>query len=58
MAGPIIDSHTHPLVHGGQQILPWEHSAEDYLARVQGLGIERAAALVMAPPGRRGGGGS
>jgi hypothetical protein len=51
MAGPIIDSHTHPLVHGSQQILPWDHSAEDYLARVQGLGVERAAALVMAPPG-------
>jgi predicted TIM-barrel fold metal-dependent hydrolase len=51
MAGPIIDSHTHPLVHSGQQLLPWEHTAEEYLTRVQGLGIERAAALVMAPPG-------
>lgn len=51
MAGPIIDSHTHPLVHPGQQLLPWDHSAEAYLARVEGLGIERAAALVMAPRG-------
>ncbi len=51
MAGPIIDSHTHPLVHGSQQLLPGDHSAEAYLARVEGLGIERAAALVMAPRG-------
>jgi hypothetical protein len=39
MAGPIIDSHTHPLVHSGQQFLPWEHTAEEYLTRVQGLGV-------------------
>jgi predicted TIM-barrel fold metal-dependent hydrolase len=51
MTGPIIDCHTHPLVHESQRLLPAGHPAGDYLARVQGLGVERAAALVMAPRG-------
>jgi uncharacterized protein len=51
MAGPIIDCHTHPLVHESQRLLPADHPAGDYRARVEGLGIERAAALVMAPRG-------
>jgi predicted TIM-barrel fold metal-dependent hydrolase len=49
MPGPIIDTHAHPVVHERQQLLPGDHSAGAYLARVAGLGIERAAALVMAP---------
>ena len=51
MAGPIIDCHTHPLVHESQRLLPADHSAGAYRARVEGLGVERAAALVMAPRG-------
>lgn len=48
MAGPIIDCHTHPLVHESQRVQPFDHAAGAYRARVEGLGIERAAALVMA----------
>lgn len=52
MAGqPIIDTHTHPQVHDRQQVLGDPHPAEDYLARIEGLGVVRAAALVMAPRG-------
>lgn len=51
MAGPIIDCHTHPLVHESQRVQPFDHSAGAYRARAEGLGIERAAALVMAPRG-------
>jgi uncharacterized protein len=46
---PIIDTHTHPMVDERQQVLAEPHPAEDYLEKVGGLGIERAAALVMAP---------
>lgn len=47
---PIIDTHTHPML-AGQQVLAEPHPAEDYLDKAKGLGIERAAALVMAPQG-------
>jgi predicted TIM-barrel fold metal-dependent hydrolase len=46
---PIIDSHTHPMVDERQQVLAEPHPPEDYLAKVEGLGIVRAAALVIAP---------
>jgi uncharacterized protein len=50
MPGPIIDCHIHPLVHERQLLHePWLPPAESYLAAVDGLGIERAGALVMAP---------
>jgi uncharacterized protein len=49
VAEPVIDTHTHPMVDERQQVLSDPHPASDYLARVEGLGIERAAALVMAP---------
>jgi uncharacterized protein len=50
MPGPgVIDSHTHPMVDERQQVLGKPHPPEDYLEKAQGLGIERAAALVMAP---------
>jgi uncharacterized protein len=50
MSGPIIDAHIHPLVHERQRHRePWLPPAETYLESVDGLGIERAAALVMAP---------
>ncbi len=47
----IIDTHTHPMVDGRQQLLAEPHPPEDYLSRVAGSGIERAAALVMALKG-------
>jgi hypothetical protein len=47
----VIDTHTHPLVHPSQQVVAEPHTAEDYLTKIQGLGIERAAALVIAPRG-------
>jgi len=37
------------MVHERQQVLSDPHPASDYLARVEGTGITRAAALVMAP---------
>jgi hypothetical protein len=37
------------MVHERQQVLSDPHPASDYLARIEGLGITRAAALVMAP---------
>jgi predicted TIM-barrel fold metal-dependent hydrolase len=46
---PVIDAHTHPMVDGRQQVLAEPHPAEAYLARIDGTGITRAAALVMAP---------
>lgn len=50
MTGRIIDSHIHPLVHERQRLRePWLPPPESYLADVDGLGVERAAALVMAP---------
>ncbi|MGH9072274.1 MAG: amidohydrolase family protein [Acidimicrobiales bacterium] len=45
----VIDSHTHPMVDLRQQVLADPHPPTDYLAKVNGTGIERAAALVMAP---------
>lgn len=48
---PIIDTHTHPMVDARQQVVAEPHPAEAYLARVEGLGIVRAAALVIAPQG-------
>src|SRR6476659_10771484 len=35
MAGPIIDCHTHPLVHESQRVQPFDHSAGDYRARAE-----------------------
>ena len=46
---PIIDTHTHPLLHPRQKLADWEHSAEHYRTRAEAAGIVRAAALVMAP---------
>jgi len=51
VSGPIIDTHTHPMVSERQQMLAEPHPAVDYLDRIAGLGIERAAALVIAPRG-------
>jgi predicted TIM-barrel fold metal-dependent hydrolase len=52
MPGPIIDCHIHPLVHERQHRRePWLLAPESYLAAVEGLGIERAAALVVASQG-------
>lgn len=40
MRGPIIDCHTHPLVHERQRLRePWLPPAESYLASIDGLGI-------------------
>ncbi|HVC22010.1 MAG TPA: amidohydrolase family protein [Candidatus Dormibacteraeota bacterium] len=39
------------MIHPSQQAVAESHTAEDYLAKVEGLGIERAAALVIAPRG-------
>lgn len=47
----VIDTHTHPMVDARQQVLADPHPPEDYLRRVVDTGIERAAALVMAPLG-------
>lgn len=47
----VIDVHTHPLVHERQHLLELDHTAEDYLSKVDGHGFERAAALVIAPRG-------
>ncbi|MGC8486846.1 MAG: amidohydrolase family protein [Clostridia bacterium] len=48
---PIVDTHTHPLLHPRQQMVEFEHTAEHYRSRAQPAGIVRAAALVMAPEG-------
>ena len=45
----IIDAHTHPMVDGRQRMLAQPHAPADYLGRAAPVGIERAAALVMAP---------
>ncbi len=50
-AQAIIDAHTHPLVHERQRMTDLEHTADAYRALVEGQGVERAAALVMAPRG-------
>lgn len=47
----IIDTHTHPEVHPSQRMAETGHSAADYRALAEPLGIEKAAALVMAPGG-------
>jgi hypothetical protein len=47
----VIDTHTHPQVHPSQQVMAEPHPAEAYLARIEELGLERAAALVLAPQG-------
>ena len=47
----IIDMHTHPMLLDSQQMFDAPHPPEDYLEQIQGLGIIRAAALVMAPRG-------
>ncbi len=49
--GRIIDTHTHPMVDERHQVLADPHPPEDYLEKAAGLGIERAAALVIAPRG-------
>lgn len=51
MPEPVIDIHTHPMVDERQRIVAEPHPAEAYLARAEGLGVERAAALVIAPRG-------
>jgi predicted TIM-barrel fold metal-dependent hydrolase len=45
----VIDTHTHPLLDDRQQMGREPHPPADYLDKIRGLGIERAAALVMAP---------
>jgi predicted TIM-barrel fold metal-dependent hydrolase len=45
----IIDAHTHPMVDGRQRMLAHPHAPADYLRRAALAGIQRAAALVMAP---------
>ncbi len=51
MDDAVIDTHTHPMLDPRQQVLAEPHPPEDYLRRAAGTGIERAAALVMAPRG-------
>jgi len=48
---PIIDAHTHPMVDQRQQVVADPHPPEAYRAAADGLGIEHAAALVIAPKG-------
>src|SRR6202035_1334697 len=45
----VIDMHTHPMLLESQQMFDAPHPPEDYLEQIRGLGIVRAAALVMAP---------
>jgi uncharacterized protein len=47
----IIDMHTHPMLLDSQKMFQTPHPPEDYLEQIRGLGIVRAAALVMAPRG-------
>jgi hypothetical protein len=47
----VIDTHTHPLLHPSQQMVDWDHTADDYRTKAERAGIVHAAALVMAPEG-------
>lgn len=49
--GPIIDTHTHPLINGRQRMADFEHTGRDYADKVDGTGIARVAALTMAHEG-------
>lgn len=50
--GPIIDTHTHPLINGRQRLAEFEHTAHDYASRVAGTAVTKAAALTMAHEGK------
>lgn len=50
--GPIIDTHTHPLVSDRQRLAEFEHSAAEYASRAAGTGVTKAAALTMAREGQ------
>lgn len=49
--GPIIDTHTHPLISERQRLADFEHTAHDYADRANGTGVWKAAALTMAREG-------
>jgi hypothetical protein len=50
--GPIIDTHTHPLISDRQRLADFEHTARDYADKARGTGVVRAAALTMAREGQ------
>lgn len=50
--GPIIDTHTHPLVNDRNQMVASRHAAEDYANRLSHTGVVKAAALTIAHEGR------
>lgn len=52
--GPIIDTHTHPLISDRQRLAEFDHTARDYAGKADGTGITRAAALTMAREGELG----
>ena len=49
MVRRIIDTHTHPLLDERQRLIDDDHSPARYWEQAESLGVERAAALVMAP---------
>jgi predicted TIM-barrel fold metal-dependent hydrolase len=48
--GPIIDAHTHPMLDPEGCIVDSPHPPEAYRSLVHGSGVERAAAITIAPP--------
>lgn len=50
--GPIIDTHTHPLVNDRNQMGADRHTAGDYAGRVSSTGVVKAAALTIAHEGQ------
>ncbi|HEY1572505.1 MAG TPA: amidohydrolase family protein [Pseudonocardiaceae bacterium] len=49
--GPVIDTHTHPLINEKQRLAVFEHTAQDYADKADGTGVSKAAALTIAQEG-------